>query len=256
MELQVQHLAFTYRSAPVLRDVCFSLTQGSYVCVLGKNGAGKSTLFKCILGLLKSYDGEILLDSIDMRLLSPKKLAGQIAYIPQMHAQPFAYSVLDMVLMGTSPDFSVFSMPGKTQRERAEHALETMGIAEFANRPYTQLSGGEQQLVLIARALAQNAKILLMDEPCASLDYGNQVRVMKKLKELAQEGYLIIQSTHNPEHVFLFADEALVLEDGKIRAFGAPGEILTEQLLEELYRIPIGLHEVGTDEVKICVPRV
>lgn len=254
MNLCVQHLSFSYKCFSVLKDVNFRLNTGDYVCVLGKNGAGKSTLFKCILGLLKGYQGAILLDNRDMRRLGSKELAASIAYIPQMHDSAFPFTVLDMVMMGTTSTFSAFTTPGERQQRTAEEALALLGMEQFATRSYGHLSGGEQQMVLIARALAQKARILLMDEPCANLDYGNQIRVMEQLRKLAQAGYLIVQSTHNPEHAFLFADKVLVLEEGKTDAFGPPDSILTQELLETVYQIPINLHTIPGSHMRICVP--
>lgn len=254
LDLSVQQLSFSYENRPVLSGIDFCLHTGCYVCVLGKNGAGKTTLFKCILGLLEGYRGDILLGGRNIRTARRKELAASIAYIPQMHANAFPYSVMDMVLMGTTSAFSAFSTPGKKQREAAENALSTLGMEAFSQRSYTQLSGGEQQMVLIARALAQNARILIMDEPCASLDYGNQIRVMEKLSILSKSGYLILQSTHNPEHAFLFADHVLALVNGRMDAFGPPGEVLSQELLEKIYQIPVSLVTVPETGIRTCVP--
>lgn len=256
MDLQIKKLSFSYKCFSVLKEVDFCLEMGNYVCVLGKNGAGKSTLFKCILGLLKDYQGGILLDGKNIRSLSARQLASTIAYIPQMHTNAFPFSVLDMVLMGTTATFSPFSTPGEKQLQAARLALSILDMESFSSRSYGHLSGGEQQMVLIARALAQNARILLMDEPCANLDYGNQIRVMEKLAALAKAGYLVIQSTHNPEHALLFADQVLVLDEGQTKNFGPPEEILTETLLEAVYRIPIHLQTLPGTSMKVCVPHV
>ena len=214
MGLVVENLTFSYRCFPVLKGVDFSVEAGNLVCMLGKNGAGKSTLFRCILGLLKGYQGKITVDGVDLRTLKEKDMARKIAYIPQNHDQAFAFSVLDMVMMGTT----------------------------------------SSQLVLIARAIAQQAGILIMDEPCANLDYGNQARVMEELKRLSREGYLIVQSTHSPDQAFLYADQAAVLSDGVIRAFGKPEEVLTEALLEAMYGIPVRLFDAGDTGRKLCMP--
>ena len=243
MGLVVENLTFSYRCFPVLKGVDFSVEAGNLVCMLGKNGAGKSTLFRCILGLLKGYQGKITVDGVDLRTLKEKDMARKIAYIPQNHDQAFAFSVLDMVMMGTTSSLQGFQNPGKEQREAAFDALKTMRIEAMAERSYAHLSGGEQQLVLIARAIAQQAGILIMDEPCANLDYGNQARVMEELKRLSREGYLIVQSTHSPDQAFLYADQAAVLSDGVIRAFGKPEEVLTEALLEAMYGIPVRLFD-------------
>lgn len=256
MGLVVENLTFSYRCFPVLKGVDFSVEAGNLVCMLGKNGAGKSTLFRCILGLLKGYQGKITVDGVDLRTLKEKDMARKIAYIPQNHDQAFAFSVLDMVMMGTTSSLQGFQNPGKEQREAAFDALKTMRmrIEAMAERSYAHLSGGEQQLVLIARAIAQQAGILIMDEPCANLDYGNQARVMEELKRLSREGYLIVQSTHSPDQAFLYADQAAVLSDGVIRAFGKPEEVLTEALLEAMYGIPVRLFDAGDTGRKLCMP--
>lgn len=254
MGLVVENVTFSYRCFPVLKGVTFSVDAGNLVCVLGKNGAGKSTLFRCILGLLKGYQGRILAGGTDVRTLKERELARTIAYIPQNHDPAFAFTVLDMVLMGTTSSLQGMKGPGIKQRETALKALETMRIGEMAERSYAHLSGGEQQLVLIARAIAQQAGILIMDEPCANLDYGNQARVMEELKRLAGEGYLIIQSTHSPDQAFLYADRAAVLLDGRIRAFGKPEDVLTEPLLETMYGIPVRLFKAGDTGRWLCMP--
>lgn len=254
MGLSVEHLSFGYRCFSVLQDVNFSVEKGNLVCVLGRNGAGKSTLFRCILGLLKGYQGDILADGANVRSWNERQLASRIAYIPQTHASAFAFSVMDMVLMGTTSSFANLSSPGEEQRTVARKALDTMKICHLEERSYGHISGGEQQLVLIARAIAQRAEILVMDEPCANLDYGNQVRVMEELKRLAADGYLIIQSTHSPEQALLYADQALVLLDGTIAAMGAPGDVLTKELLERMYDIPIRMLEIEHTGLKLCMP--
>ena len=246
MGLVVENLTFSYRCFPVLKGVDFSVEAGNLVCMLGKNGAGKSTLFRCILGLLKGYQGKITVDGVDLRTLKEKDMARKIAYIPQNHDQAFAFSVLDMVMMGTTSSLQGFQNPGKEQREAAFDALKTMRIEAMAERSYAHLSGGEQQLVLIARAIAQQAGILI--------DYGNQARVMEELKRLSREGYLIVQSTHSPDQAFLYADQAAVLSDGGIRAFGKPEEVLTEALLEAMYGIPVRLFDAGDTGRKLCMP--
>ena len=254
MTVQVKDLNFSYKTENVLKGISFDASEGALLCVLGKNGAGKSTLFRCILGLLKGYRGDILIDGIAAGRLSARELAKKISYIPQNHMTVYSYSVLDMVTMGTTIHLDRFQNPGKRQRAAAEAALEMMNISHLAGRSFRNISGGEQQLVLIARAIAQQTRILIMDEPCSNLDYGNQIKVMKSVKDLARQGYLVIQSTHNPEHVFLFADEVLVMLDGKTEAKGPPEDILTEELLQRVYGIRVNLHEIEKRNLKFCVP--
>lgn len=256
MGIQVRNLKFSYGKHAVLNGLDFSFDEGQMVCVLGKNGAGKSTLFRCILGLLKGFEGEICIDHLDVKTMSAGMLAKKIAYIPQNHSATYAFAVRDMVLLGTTATLGRFENPGKMQREIADRALAQVGIEYLADRSYGEISGGEQQLALIARALAQQAKILVMDEPCANLDYGNQIRLLQMLKKLSKEGYLILQSTHNPEHAFLFADQAMALMDGKIAGLGAPQTILDQTLLEQMYHVGIDVYAIENENMKVCVPRV
>ncbi len=254
MTIEVTDLKFSYRTEEVLKGISFFASEGKLLCVLGKNGAGKSTLFRCILGLLRNYGGGIRIDGVKAADLSTRELAKKVSYIPQNHATVYAYSVLDMVMMGTTVYLGRFQNPGRKQRAAAEKALETMKIPHLKDRSFSEISGGEQQMVLIARALAQQTKILIMDEPCSNLDYGNQIRLMRALKELAKQGYLVIQSTHNPEHVFLFADEVLVIREGIVEAMGDVDRTLTEELLQRVYGVKVNLHEMQGTHRKFCIP--
>lgn len=255
MKLTIRNLDFKYNHREVLKNIDFTEENGNLICVLGRNGVGKSTLFKCILGLLSNYNGYIEVNGKDIKKMSEKEIASNISYIPQSHDSLFKFSVIDMVLMGTTSSLRGFSCPSIKHKKIAMEALKTLNIEHLANRTYSHLSGGEQQLVLISRAIAQQGKILIMDEPCSNLDYGNQIQVMKKVRELASKGYLIVQSTHNPDHAFLFADKVLVILDGSVRDYGNPREILTEELLEEVYGIPIELLSIKQSEYKICIPK-
>ena len=254
MSLEVKNLSFGYNCWDVLKDVNFKAEHGNLICLLGKNGAGKSTLFRCILGLLPHYKGNIIADGKNISELKAQELAHEIAYIPQARTATFSYSVMDMVLMGTTAQVGRFSCPGKQQLKIAAKALEIMNISNLADRSYAHISGGEQQLVLIARVIAQQAKIIIMDEPCSNLDYGNQIKLMKEAKKLAGQGYLVIQSTHNPEHALLFADQVMVLHEGKVVRFGNPTEVLDEELLYKIYGIHVQLHDIAERNIKVCVP--
>ncbi len=254
MSISVRDLGFSYGSHEVLRDLTFDIPDGTLVNILGPNGVGKSTLFRCILGLNPNYTGSIEVNRKDMRKLSIKERAREISYIPQSHASVYDYEVLDVVLMATGADLRMLSNPGCSQRKRAYEALERIGIEKFAHRLYTQLSGGEQQLVLVARALAQNANTIVMDEPTSALDYGNTVRVLSCIRQLAREGLSIIQSTHNPDHAFLFSDKTLVLKDGRIDAYGSPYDVITSELISGLYSVDVEVNSLYGDKVRVCVP--
>jgi len=179
-----------------------------------------------------------------------------LAYIPQSSSPVYDYTALDTVLMGTTSSLGFLESPGKKEEEEALTVLEDLGIGYLKDRGIARISGGEQQLVYIARALIQKAKILIMDEPTANLDYGNQYRVMDKVRSLSKEGYTILLSTHNPEHALLYADKVLILKDGKVLTQGKKDEVLTEQVLSDLYGIPIGVEDVsrGGKNYKVCLP--
>ena len=188
MSVVIENLYFSYGRDPVLRDVSFHADYGEFWSVLGPNGAGKSTLFRCILGLLRPTSGNILIDDAPISSLSARQLARKIAYIPQSHNPVFNFPVLDMVLMGTTARLGGFESPKQKEIREAEDALKQLGIFYLRDRGYGNISGGERQLVLIARAIAQKAKILIMDEPSASLDFGNRLHLMQTVRALARDG--------------------------------------------------------------------
>lgn len=254
MSLSVENLRFAYGRQEVLKGISFTASEGELLSVLGCNGAGKSTLFKCMLGLLSNYSGRILADGQDIKNLSLRTLAKKTAYIPQLHYPAFNYSVFDMVLMGTAHRVSPMRAPDAEEKSRAWCAISQMGIEDLSERSYNHLSGGEQQLVLIARALAQETRILILDEPTASLDFGNRIRVLAKIKELAGKGYTVIQSTHDPENAFMYSDRVIALKDGRLIADGPPAEILTSELMKELYGVDVDVRSLDDDKIRVCIP--
>ena len=255
MSIEVRDLRFSYGSGEVLRGVSFTAPSGQLTSVLGPNGVGKSTLFRCLLGLMKGYSGSITIDGADTRGMSARSLAKKVAYIPQSHYPSFNYSVFNMVLMGTTSQVSILSSPGEKQRKAAEEALERVGVVHLRDKGYTNISGGERQLVLIARALVQDARVLILDEPTANLDYGNQIRVMEQLRELTSQGYTVVQSTHNPEQAFLFSHNVVAMQEGKVLAEGPPVKVVTEELMESLYGADIKVCSLYDDRVRVCIPR-
>lgn len=255
MSLDLRSLAFGYGSRIVGSDLTLSLMTGEVLALLGPNGAGKTTLFKTMLGLLPVKAGEILLDGKPLSSWPRRERAARIAYVPQAHAALFPFSVLDVVLMGRAAHIALFAMPSRHDRQVAVSALESLGMSGLASKPYTEISGGERQLVLIARALAQEPEILVMDEPSASLDYGNQMRVLAHIRALARKGLSIVLSTHNPDHAFLAADRVALLNGGKLAALGPPAEVLTPKALKELYDIDVVIGELE-GSARICAPRL
>lgn len=254
MSIQVNNLSFSYGQKNVLRDICFSAEKGEFLSILGPNGAGKSTLFRCILGLLPGYSGEVLVNERNIKGFSAREASRQIAYIPQKSHCVFQYNVLDIVLMGRSNRTSVFGNPGKEDEQACLKALEKVGICALKDRCFHKLSGGEQQLVLIARALAQDAPILLLDEPTANLDFGNQILVLEQAKKLAQEGYTVIQTTHHPEQSYLYSDRILALRNGRILALGKPTEVLNDVIMEQLYNVSVDVISLYDDAARVCIP--
>lgn len=254
MELSAVNLAFGYGRQRVGKNLDLQLSGGEILCLLGPNGCGKTTLFKTLLGLLPRQAGHIDLDGRDLNEYSRAGIARRMAYVPQAHEGVFAYSVHEMVLMGRNVHQGLFSGPDKADRLRATAALQDLGIADLAKRDYTRLSGGQRQLVLIARALAQDAPLIVMDEPTASLDFGNQARVLAQIVRLAERGLGIVFSTHNPDHAWRYASQVLLLKDGRALACGAPEEALTERRLSEVYGLPVRV-EALADHQRVCVAR-
>lgn len=254
--MEIKDLSFSYGETPILKHVDFRAYEGQLVALIGPNGAGKSTLFKCILRFLKDYEGNIYLEGEDMKKMSRQQIAKKIAYIPQTTVPVFNYTVLDIVLMGLTGELKLLESPKKKHIEKAEQILAELGITHLKNRGFGRISGGERQLVLLARAIIQDARLLVMDEPTANLDYGNQFRVMERIRGLVENGYTVIISTHNPEHALLFAEKAFVLQDGEVKAAGPSKEVLTEELMEQLYDVQVRLldTEFRGEDAKVCIP--
>jgi len=233
--LYIKDLRFAYRKNDILKGVSLSADYGEFISLLGRNGAGKTTLFRCLLKFLTRYSGAIFVDGLDIKTMRARDIAKRIAYIPQTHTPVFNYDVLTVVLMGTNATMSSFASPKEKHIARARSALESLGIAGLAGCGYAEISGGERQLVLIARALVQRSKIFIMDEPTANLDYGNQITVLRKIRELSGQGYLVLLSTHNPEHALRYSGRVLVLKDGVIDSDGLPQTTLTPECIEKIY---------------------
>lgn len=254
MSIEVKNLSFSYGDHSVLHDISFRVESGEFLSILGPNGVGKSTLFRCVLGLLSGYTGQVLVDGMDARSFTVREAAKHIAYIPQSSRPIFNYSVFDIVLMGRTSSLNAFRTPGKADIERCRWALQKIGISHLEDRCFHRLSGGEQQLVLIARALVQDAPCLMLDEPTANLDFGNQLLVLEQAKNLAREGYTVIQTTHHPEQSYMFSDRILAIQKGRVLMEGVPEKVLTQQTMRALYGVEVDVVSLYNDHARACIP--
>ncbi|WP_213881130.1 ABC transporter ATP-binding protein [Pseudomonas sp. dw_358] len=242
MSLILEALGLSYRIATrtVLNRVSMQVAKGDCIALLGANGAGKSTLLRLLLGLLKTDDGEVLLDGQPLTGLSRRHIARRLAYVPQSHVPSFPYRVREVVSQGRLPSTGLGRGPNAADHLAVDQALAQLGIEHLAPRLYTELSGGERQLTLIARALVQEAQVIVLDEPVAGLDYGHQQRLLEHLQRLAAQGLSILCSSHHPEHALAWANRVWVLEHGQLIADGTPFEVIDAPLIERLYQRRVG----------------
>jgi iron complex transport system ATP-binding protein len=235
MILSGHNLTIGYSDRVVGRGLDVALATGEVLALLGPNGGGKTTLLKTLLGLLGPRSGEVRLGDRRLGSLTSRERARLIAYVPQVHVATFAFTVEAVVLMGRTAHGNLFSRPSSADRAIAVRVLERFGIAHLRERPYTMISGGERQLVLLARALAQEPQFVVLDEPTASLDFGNQGKVLKEIRALGASGHGVLFTTHDPNHAMRAADRAYLLRDGIRVGEGASGVTLTKTQLERLY---------------------
>lgn len=257
MKLEAKHLDIGYRGRRVGSDISLALEAGEVLCLLGPNGSGKTTLFRTLLGLLPAQGGQVAIDGADLVSRARDEVARLVSYVPQAHAAFFPFTVEEVVLMGRTAHLGVFSSPSRHDREVARATLERMRLASLADSIYTRISGGERQLTLIARALAQEARIVVMDEPTANLDFGNQVRVLEHIQSLARSGIGILLSTHDPDQAFLCATRVAMLHEGRLARLGPPDEVITAESLKQIYGVDVIVTRVpmaGGRERRVCIP--
>lgn len=254
MVLKVQGLAYRRApgQAPVLDDIDLTLGAGEILCLLGPNGSGKTTLLRCLIGALRAERGSVRIDGETDA--APRRRARKLAYVPQAGGDS-ALTLLDTVLMGRTPHLPPLALPGRSDELIARAALARVGIAHLAARSFNRVSGGERQLALIARALAQAPRLFLMDEPTASLDLGNQARVLRTIRDLAADGMTVLVTTHQPEHALLLGARVVAIAGGRIAASGAAHDVLQPAMLSALYGTPVDV--VSHHGIPVaCVPQL
>lgn len=252
--LEVKNLSFAYGEQVVLQDISFQLKPGEILFLLGPNGCGKTTLLDCVLGFLKPREGEIYLNGNDITNMKADKIARQLAYVPQSHEKTFPYTVMDIVLMGRASYIGMFAAPSREDTAIAKEMLDLLGIYHLKDRPYTQLSGGEGQLVMIARALVQKTTLLIMDEPTAHLDFKHEMVIMETIVDLVKEtGISMLMASHFPNHAFYFENNKLqcrvaLMDDHKFLDLGTPTRVLSEYNLRKTYNINTRIVSCVIDE--------
>jgi iron complex transport system ATP-binding protein len=253
MRLTAGNLTIGYGDHVVGSGISLVILPGEVLCLLGPNGSGKTTLFRTLLGLQPPLAGAVAIDGVPLEFMRPADIAQSLAYVPQAHVTEFSYTVLDVVLMGRTARLRSFASPGSEDRRVALDSLDSLGIGALAGRDYTQISGGQRQLVLIARALAQETPFLVMDEPTASLDFGNQAMILERIRELAAEGYGVVLSTHDPDHALLVATRVAIIADGGLKVVGRARDVVTAEALSALYSIEVQVEETPSGR-RVCVP--
>ena len=253
-QLKAHGLAFGHPGRTLGRAINLDVQTGEVLCVLGPNGGGKTTLFRTLLGLLPAHGGSIAVGGKSLESCTPSERAKLMAYVPQAGNSYFAFTVRDVVLMGRTAHIGLFAAPGPKDFDAADAALAELRIAHLADKLFTQISGGERQLALIARALAQESPLLIMDEPTASLDFGNQSLMLNEILRLKASGRSVLFCTHDPDHALRCADRALLLHEGKVLALGSPREVVTAANLKTLYGVDVEFMERQSDGQPFCRP--
>ena len=249
MIIEARNVCAGYGGTPIVKDVSFSLESGEVLCLLGPNGVGKTTLFKALLGFIPCTSGGLYVDGERINHNDRRSVASVIGYVPQVHEPPFPFTVLDVVVMGAVVHASFFAGPSRRAYRSAESILERLGVLYLRDKVYTEISGGERQMVLIARALMQKPAFLMMDEPTSSLDYGNQMRVLGQVKSLSEEGMGVIMTSHFPDHAYLACTKAVVMSRRRPFCVGPVEEVVTESILNEAYGIKVKIASLEFDDV-------
>jgi iron complex transport system ATP-binding protein len=253
--LQLLSLSAAYGSRPILRDVSLRVDGGQVVALAGPNGAGKSTLIRVISGVLPATAGQARLNGLDLLRLSPSQRARLVAVVPQMVHLPEPYTVGEIVLMGRTPHLGLWAGESRHDCEVAWAAMRAAGVDDLSGRRVGELSGGEQQRVVLARALAQEPQVLLLDEPTAHLDLKYQVDVLELVRSLAQQrGLAVLMTLHDLNQASLYADRVALLQHGQIVAQGPAREVFTSELLSRVYGVAVTVSKHPERDLPVVLP--
>jgi len=259
--LEIKNIKYEYKKGPlVLKDISFEMDKGDCLCILGPNGTGKTTLLKIILGFFKPLAGSLYIDAQNLSEITPHKRAKLIAYVSQSSNIIFPYTVREVILMGRTSHLSIGASMTSADNSIVDEVMKGLCITHLQYKYFQNLSGGEKQMVMIARALSQQAKYIIMDEPTSSLDYSNQIKILNTIKQLSKAGYGIIMTSHFPNHAFTSCNKVLLMKDGYIMDFGSPEKVVSSKNLTKLYNADVGVakaildDELFTYASKVCVP--
>lgn len=253
MNLTVDDITFGYDSdRNVLEHLSFTYDSPEVLCILGSNGMGKSTLLQCIIGAFQVSAGAITVDGIPVADYKPRDFARKVAYIPQSHTPSFAYKVIDIVTMGRTSRIGYLANPSAEDVAFAQEQLDYLGVGHLAGKPYTDISGGERQLVMIASALTQEPEVMILDEPTAHLDFGNAYRFVELVEKLRDRNMGVLMTTHFPDHALMLGSRTAVLSGGRIIAEGLAKDVITDESMHELYGIEVHVQAIG--KRLICIP--
>ena len=253
--LEVKNASFSYgEKKPIFKDITFSIKPGEIFCILGPNGTGKSTLLRCLGNLLALKNGKITVKGEDILDIGRKELGKKIGYIPQGHQPAFPYLVKEFVLMGRAPYIPLYGLPGRRDHRLAEQSLHSIGIYHLMNKPYTEISGGERQMVMFARVLTQNPQLLLLDEPTSHLDLRNQFRTLSVIEDLCRQGMTAVLTTHLPDQALLLNATVAIMKDQSFIAVGPAQEVITAENLRTAYGIDVQILISDDGQNCACVP--